>query len=640
MQAPDNQTPFDRVLEDWKDARQFYREPIELTERCKDFLWKQEHYSDDPGVTLDDARIAPKGAELNDLHRYKVAQIMGEGPYLECHPRDQQSDPYASEYAKRVLQSIIEDNTNRYSKFRRRVLSGALGVGTWYGMVHWKSDRGPMGDVVFESMGPDQVFPCPGYVDLHDPCCPSVIVERQESLESVKAKGGKGEFDWKDVDGLWPDCNGSYKSETDWSKAHGHPSPDDQYKKPTVTVLYAYYRQGYGTEAAEGGYRSLAPDQQYMACGECGYKDEWHERMPDGSLPEAGAACPECLQKVMEGQKPAPAYLYRVEREKLTEHRLKYPNGKLCIVLPHHRRTAYEGPWQAPTRSFPILQARAYESPYEQMGGTDSLLYWSLQALLDSLRKQGYDQMVTSKPILIFGTLGDGQPGLTDASGRPFLYDDTSGQIAQYHGPPGTISQMVHQFQGSGLPGSFPTLYNILSQSFYQSRGVGQVSFGPDQSKDVAYRSLLLQKESGDIPVEDHKQIWREEEGLFLGCVLDVWVHNSSEARAIRYLGDDGAMQFQLLRGSDIPNVDVVVGTPPQIKQGAIDEVNALTQWAQIPIASVRRIVARRLNLSPSEVAEVEAELSAQQQPQMPPGGAQNGTPMPQFSAGQGVPQP
>lgn len=540
-----------------------------------------------------------------------------------------------------MLQSIVEDNTNRYSKFRRRVLSGALGVGTWYGMVHWDSHRGPMGDVVFESMGPSQVFPCAGYLDLHDPLCPHVTVERHEAIGSIQAKAGLRKTDWKNTDGLWPDCEGKYGSETEWTKAHGHPSPDEDYAKPTVTVLYCYYRHSGETYADDGGYRDLDKDQQYMACAECDYKDEMHERMPDNSLPEAGAACPQCLEKFMAGEKSSPAYLYRVEREKLTEHRLKYPKGRLVIVAPHQHRTFYDGPWQAPTRSFPILQARAYESPYEQMGGTDTLLYLSLQALLDSLRKLAYDQMVTSRPIIIFSKLADGQPGLTDSAGNPFLYDDTSGQIAQYNGPPGMISQMVHQFSPQGIPASWPQLYGQFSQSFYGTRGVGQVSFGPEQSKDVAYRSLLLQKESGDIPVEDHKQIWREEEGLFLGCVLDVWVHNSTAARAIRYLGDDGVMQFQLLRGSDIPNVDVIVGTPPQIKQGAIDEVNALTQWAQIPIPSVRRIVARRLNLSPSEVAEVEAELPKpppQPMPGQPPmGGMQNGTQIPMFSPGQGI---
>lgn len=566
---------------------------------------------------------------------------MGEGPYIETHPRDQNTDPLAAESAKHVLQSIIEDNTNRYSKFRRRVLSGGMGVGTWYGTVHWKPDRGPMGDVVFESFGPDEAWPCPGHLDAHDPLCPWFQRERHMTVQAIEALAGPGDHEWKNTENLWPDCRGRYGNENDWVKAHGHPSPDDEYLKPTVTVVYTWYREAGDIYSDDAGYRDLASDQQYMACAECGYRDEMHDRMPDGSLPEAGAACPECLEKFMGGEKPSPSYLYRVEREKLTEQRLKYPKGKLCIIAPHQRRVFYEGGWQAPTRSFPILQARAYESPYEQMGGCDTLLYLSLQALLDAIRKQGYDQMVSSKPFLIMAANADGTPGLTDASGRQFLLTDANDQIAYYNGPPGMIGQMVHQFQGQGLPPSFPVLYGILSQSFYQSRGVGQVSFGPEQSKDVAYRSLLLQKESGDVPVEDHKQIWREEEGLFLGCVLDVWVHHSNEARAIRYLGDDGALKFRLLRGSDIPNVDVVVGTPPQIKQGAIDEVNALAQWAQTPIPSLRRIIARRLNLSPSEVAEVEAELSAQQPPAAPPGGMQqNGTPIPSFSAGQGVPSP
>ena len=560
-----------------------------------------------------------------------------------------QQDPFASEYAKRVLMSIVEDGTNRYDAVRQRVINGALGVGTWYAMVHWNPTRGPMGDVCFETLGMDQVFPCPGYLDVHDPMCPHVDIERHETIAQLKAKG-------HDVEGLWPDCQGRYGSESDWTKASGHPSPDDTYLKETVTVVYHFARAAYDTEAADGGFRDLDTESQYMACPTCGHKELMHERMPSGDLPEVGSACPMCAAE-MGGQMDAiggrmagmgggpmdnPSYLYRVSREKLTEHRLKYPNGKLCIVAPHQSRLLSEGEWPAPSRSFPLWQQRAYESPYEQAGGCDTLLYWSLQALMDQLRKQAYDQMVTSKPILVMAEGLDGAPVLVDASGRPFVYDDTNGQIAYARNlqPGMPIQSAVHQFQGGGMPTSLPTLYSILSQSFYQSRGVGQVSFGPDQSKDVAFKSLMLQKESGDVPVEDHKRIMRREEGLFLGIVLDYWVHNSTSARAIRYLGQDGQMAFQLLKGSDIPNVDVIVGTPPMVKQGALEEINALMQWSQIPVPSVRRIVARRLGLAPSEVAEVEAELMA---PPMPPGGQLPGgemgsEPMPEFSAGQAGP--
>lgn len=572
------------------------------------------HYAEDPGVTLDDARIAPKGAEINDQWRYKLAQILRDPPYIETHPRDRVEDPMASEYAKRVLLSIVEDNTNRYTKFRRRVVGGALAVGTWYGMVHWQSSRGPFGDVVFESLEPSQVIPCAGYLDLHDPTCPHVTIERHETVAAIEAKGRRG--GWKNTGNLWPDNRGRYGTEDLFIKAHAQPSPEDEWAKDTVTVLYRFYRASQDTELADGGFRDLDVSDQYMHCPRCGMVERDHARMPDGQLPDMGMPCPACLNEA----RPEASYLVRVRRERLTEQRLKYPKGRLVIIAPTQRRLFYDGGWPAPTRSFPLLQLRAYESPYEQMGGCDTLLYWSLQALLDQLRKQGYDQMVTSKPILIFGRGLDGKT-ITDLNGDPFRYSDQNGQVAFVDDmPPGMpIQNMIHQFQGNGLPGSFPTLYSILSNSFYQTRGVGQVQFSPEQSKDVAYRSLLLQKESGDIPVDDHKQVWQEEEGLFLGCVLDVWVYNSTVPRAIRYLGADGTMGFHLLKGSDIPNVDVVVGTPPIVKQGALDEVQAINQWAQVPSPAVRRLLARRLGLNPSEVAEVEAELSGGQIPGQAP---------------------
>ena len=573
------------------------------------------------------------------MHRYKVAQVMAEGPYVECHPREPDgTDPFASESAKRVLMSIIEDNTNRYSKFRRRVVSGGFGVGTWFGMVHWKHDRGPFGDVVFESLEPWQVKSCPGYLDLHDPCNPWVIIERHERIDSIRAKGGDGEYDWKNTEDLWPDNKGKFRDIQSFARADAEPSPVREHGPDTVTVLYYLARDAKETYKEDAGFRDLEPDQQYMACPDCAHKEYEHERMPDGSLPEVGDACPGCLEKMMKDESLTPSYLYRVTREKLTNEKRRYTNGKMCIVAPYQHKVFYEGPWQAPCRSFPILQFRAYESPYEPWGGTDTLLYHSLQALMDQLRKQAYEQMVTSKPLLIFaGGPGDGR-GLVDFRGEPFRYTDANGQVAYAPDAAGNLAAYVHQFSPNGMPGSLPVLYNILSQSFHGSRGIGQVQFGPEQSKDVAYKSLLLQKESGDVPVEDHKQVWREEEGLFLGCVLDVWVANSSDARAVRYFGQNGAVGFQLLRGSDIPNVDVIVGTPPQIRQGAIEEVNAIMQWVQIPIASARRIVAQKLNLAPSEVAEVEAELAAarQAQTQMPPPGGPGGQPMPDMSAAMG----
>jgi len=327
--------------------------------------------------------------------------------------------------------------------------------------------------------------------------------------------------------------------------------------------------------------------------------------------------CPGCLERAAAGE-GEPSYMMRVTRERLTEHRKKYPNGRLVITAPFQHRVFYDGAWPAPTRSFPLFQFRAYESPYEQMGGWDTLLYWSLQALMDSLRKQAYDQMVLSKPVLVVGTNADGKAALEDGNGNPFNFTNDADRVATYTGPPGTLQSSVWQFQGAGMPTSLPQLYSILSGSFYQTKGTPSMPAGPEQSKDVAFKSLLLQKESGDIPVDDHKQILAEEEGLFLGIVLDMWVHNSTDEKVVRYLGEDGRMQFQLLRGEDIPNVDVVVGAPPTMKQGAVEEIQNLIQWAQTPSPALRQILAKRLNLSPSEVAAVEQEMAMQMAP--PPG--------------------
>lgn len=598
-----------------------------MIEKCKDFLYKQRHYKDDKGPQLG-SRQQPKGAELNDLHRYKVAQILHGGPYLDCRPRDRRTDPIAAEFAKATVQSIVEDNTNRYPKVRRRVVDGSQAVGTWYAMVHWDESRGPHGNVIFETIEPSRVFPEAGALDIHDPTCESVIIERHERPRDIRRKAK-----WKDTDNLWTDNRGRYGTEAEWTRAHGNPSTDDQYLADTVTVLYCYYRHSDETYTADAGHRDLPLGQQYMACPTCGHKDAAHDRMPDGSLPDSGMPCPAC----MNNEPPQVSYLYRVTREKLTDEMKKYPRGRLVIVAPYQRRTFYDDAWQAPCRSFPIWQQRAYESPYEQQGGTDTLLYWSLQSLMDALRRQAYEQMVTSKPIIMFAGGPDGV-GLTDGNNQPFVYDDTNGQIAYANVT--SLQGMVQQFQGGGMPASLPSLYQILSSSFYQTKGTGQVSFTPERSRDVAYASLKLQQESGDVAVDDHKETVFEDEGLFWGTVLDTVVHNAPIQWFEARFGPEAGQALTLLRAEVGANVDVIVGSPPAIKQGAVDELRALQEWDQLQNPALRRIAARKLGISPADEAQVEMERQKLMQTMGPPQGgpAMNGGPAPAPPAGMGAP--
>ena len=498
------------------------------------------------------------------------------------------------------------------------MVSGSQGVGTWYAIAHWDWSAG---GVVFESLSPagdESVYVCPGYLDMHDPLCPWVIVERHMTKAEVEAKGGSERWQWKNTQDLWCDNRGKVASMEEYSKASASPSRDDQYAPDTITVLYKFYRRGEESYEAPGGEVDLPPEKQYMACPNCPYRDMQHERMPDGNLPEQGTACPECLMKAMMGEIPAPSYLYRVSRETVTEQRQRQVPMKLCIVAPLLGRVFYEGPDQAPCRSFRIFQLRAYEIPYEHRGGCDTLLYWSLQALMDALRRQMYEQMVTSKPVIIMGGDPTNGRGLVDSKGRPFRYDDTNGQMA--YAPdvsPGMgISQLIHQFQGAGMPNSAPELFSIISSSFYQTKSTGQVAFGPERSRDVATGTLRLMQETGDVPIDDHREILFEEEGLFLGCVLDLIVHNAPLEWWEACFGPEANQALQLLRAERGPNVDVIVGVTPTVKQGAIEEIKAMAEWATLPYAALRAEAAPRIGVSMKTLAAIEMEIQQQMQMQ------------------------
>ena len=560
------------------------------------------------------------------------------GPHIDCRPRDAMTDPLAADFAKRALNfAILEDNTRRYTQVRGRVVRGALGVGTWYAMAHWDTARG---GVLFESLAPSgktEVFVCPGYVDLHDPMCPDVLIVRHETIASIKAKKG-----WDNTAELWPDNDGRYGSEMEYTRARGEPSGDDQYADDTVTTVYEYCRSGDEKYTESGGSRELSSDQQYMACPNCPYRDMQHERMPDGNLPEQGTACPECLMKAMMGEISTPSYLYRVSRENLTDTLLKYPKGRLRIVAPHQDKLFYEGEWQAPCRSFPMLQLRAYEHPDEQAGGCDTLIYWSLQTLMNQMRRQMYEQMVTAKPLFIIGGDPVSGRGLVDSKGRPLrITDENHGQVGYAPDAPAGVPlrSLIDQFQGAGLPSGAPELYSILSGSFYQTKGTGQVNFTPDRSRDVAYSSLRLQQETGDAPIDDHRDILFAEEGLFFGCVLDLIVHNAPPEWWNRCFGEQAINAMNLLKAEVAANVDVIVGMTPTIKQAAVDELQALDTWSRLPLRSIRGIGAKKIGLNPGEVAEVEAEIQEMQMAQMQMasmGAAMNGQPGASAPAAQG----
>lgn len=593
-------------------------------------MFKQKQYVNDSGNTLDRIRTQPKGNEVFNLVRRKTGEIAGTPIYLETWPVDSGEDAESAKDAKRVLAQAIHDPLKRYRLRRRAMIAGALTAGTWYMTVEWDKSIGPFGDLRFSTRSPMQLLPCPGCLDIHDPRCPYILEWDDVPLDEVMDKGGKGEFDWKNTTGLWPDNKGKYDTADDYARSQSHPMPDRDYGYETVRVVKKWLRGDMSTSIVPEKYSALPPDERYMACP-CGYKTMDGQRDEAGQLPLKGGLCPVCYES--DPQKIS--MLQRIDAERTNGHYLRYPTGRLIIFAPIQKRIFYDGPWPEKSRSFRVFQFRAYENPEEYHGQNDAALHWSHQVILNSLRRMGYEQMRASKRLIIMaGGPGPGK-GLQDHRGRPFLLSDENGYVAYTSQP--TTQGMITEFQGQGLPAMFPSYYNIINGALQSTLGSSDLGITPENSKDIAASTVRQLSQMANIPVADHKDVLNEEEGVFLGCVLDIQVEHMDVPKAVRYFGPEGQAIVARLRAADIPNVDVIVTAQPTLRTEQIEDLKVFQQWATLP-PPIRKIAARRLGLAPSEIAEFEAEVAKMQQAP-PMGGAPNGPPAPAMPpGGQGAP--
>ena len=625
-----------RLSQSFDDAQKYYRNGHERSRNALDFVFKLKHYKDDKGQTLDRTRVQPKGAELFNTIRHKASEIAGQPTYFECWPVDQIDDPLSAEYSKRVIESVLQDPLKRYRPCKRRMVYGGLVASVWYMKAEWDGKIGPFGDIRFSTLSTMHVLPEPGWQDIHDPCCPRVYEWHDLPIDSIKGKQG-----WKNTKGLWPDNGGKNLSEDDYAKSLSEWSPDEQDTPDTVRVVFVWDRWDDKTEDKLGvSRRALAPQDRYMACLSCGYKTMDVPRETSGELPMQGGMCPVCYQSDPPEERP----LERIDYERIDERYLSYPTGRLRIIAPVQRRKFYDGPWPDKMRSFPFFQFRCYENPEEYNGLSDAMLHINDQVILNSLRRMGYEQMRTSKSIIVVAGGPDGR-GLLDHRGRPFILSDENGCVAYAQGP--TVSNMIQHVQGQGLPAQWTPYYQAILGAFSATQGTSDLGLTPASSKDIAASTVQQLTEMGEIPVKDHLEVINEEEGVFLGVVLDIWKSRVSVPRATRHFGPEGKMIVERLKGTEIPNVDVVVTAQPKMKAAHLEQFKTFAQWASLP-PPIRRIAAKQLNIPISMVMELELEeqqmaqqqMMSAQQPQGPSAPGMNGLPSPEMMAGMGAPAP
>jgi hypothetical protein len=444
---------------------------------------------------------------------------------------------------------------------------------------------------------------------------------------------------WLNTADLYPDCGGKYSSVDEFNRAAASPAQDEMFGNKTVRVLFCWERRSRVTEQRIGlATRMLPEDERYMNCSACGYKSREAE-LTEGKLPLEGGPCPQCLNQ----QPPAVNYMRRIDAERTDATVLKYPNGRLRIVAPFQKKMLFEGGWPEDTRSYRYYQFRPYEHPQEHIGQNDVALHATKQAILDSLTRFGYEQMRASRRIIVVGGGQDGM-GLVNAHQRPFRMSDEDGNFAYTKAM--NVEGLIKEFQGAGIPSGLPTLYNLVYQSLQSTLGFTDFGLTPDRSKDIAASSLQKIEEVGEIPVTDHRDVSNDEESVFKGVCLDIWVARASAELAAKVLGEgsppsmdpmtgalvpgepSGPEILWLLRQTDTRDMDVVVTASPTIRHMNQDQMALVQQWIGMyrvdPQAAL--IVAEMTNIPPSIVRRLQA-LPPAPPPMTPPTQGGNGKP-------------
>ena len=265
-------------------------------------------------------------------------------------------------------------------------------------------------------------------------------------------------------------------------------------------------------------------------------------------------------------------------------------------------------------RTYPYLIWRAYEHPTDPMGMSETSLSRTQMLAVDAMMRMGYEQMRDAKPLTILPL-----QGLVDATGQPFAFRDAQGNRAFYTTdlPP----QGIQHFQAPGLNPAWGTYYNAMVGTLKGNEGSSDLAMGPAMSKDIPVGTLQMLTESGNIPIDDHRASLWEDVSLYLGVILDMARATYTVARATRFFGQDGRYKVELLKGADIPNMDVVVTNSPTLSVMNSEQLRAFKEFASAP-PQLRRSLAKLLNIPPQTVREIEEEERRMAEMQMAQAGA------------------
>jgi hypothetical protein len=487
-------------------------------------------------------------------------------------------------------------------------------------------------------MDPRNLRSCEGY-HPHDPRCPWVYEKARIRTDLIPLMDG-----WKDTDNLRGDSGESGRSSYNpgapgtvvlSSTAGPNLSPSREYT--WTTVVYLYERHLGVTKRIESGREELKPGERYMVCTGpdetgCGYRSDTQkaqqrdgtlgedEELPDlmpGGCPglEEGLPCGLDLKRVNDEVK---------EFDDESEHRFTVfapyefgdDGGCRIFVKPQ--------PWPHNTRTVPYVFWNCYVRPFKPMGPSETSVNKSYQMGLNLLDRMGLETMMLSKPWWAVPN------AYTDFNGERWEFGDHQGLCA-YYDPFAANSAPMQILQPPGLPAAWSTLRSALESDLREDMGTNDISFGPEQSKDIPVGTAQRLERLGEIPVDDQIASLRREESWGQMVTLDIAISAYTEKRLLRMKGKDGSRIFMMFRAANLPKFDVLITTDPNALKFQAETVDGLRKVFDPSVPPpMRKFLAKALGIPASTVKEFEDEMAEwEASQQAPPGMVPPGPPRP-----------
>lgn len=592
------------------DAEHVYGSQWEAIDEDLAFALELDHYESPKDRSRERNRIQPKTLELFHHLRHKWSEISSAESYVECLPIDDMGDAETAEWAKFAIQHEIHNPVKRYKARRRTMVIGGLAARMW-GMKLDYCD----GQIYFCNVDPCNFAIAPGWTDMHDPTCPWVYEVGEYRVQDV-LKWGE-EAGWSNLDKV----KGGLVNTATRGGTRGHDSRGRTYLNRTedqpkesggnkVKMAFVHFRFSDETYS-KNKFMELPPEEQFYECEACGYEYPREEIEGNGppqmesveSMSPESEPNPEGAPEMMgeEQQYPCPECGAPMQLNDVVEEQQvydTYPNGRYVVVDLTDEAVLFDGPWRFRWRSFPYWFFRGYEHPRQWIHLSDTALNWTLQVMSNAVLRKGFEQLIHNVDV-IMTPMG----GLLNSKREPFIFTDQAGQIAYFADP--VAAQMTKHFQGSGLPPAWGQLNMTIENKFRANVGTADIGVAPPQSKDIPVGTVEAMVRQGNIPNEDHISVLREDEGIFLGCLLDMIIGGAwGVEKWVRMLGPKGIYVMQKLAGSDIPQMDVFVSGAPKLSAIKQQEFQIFMQWVQLgqvdPAAQL--VGAELLNISPSMI--------------------------------------